>query len=153
MNSNILAFVACRLMAIYMFVNLVHNVGMTIIVRATNAPESISFSDVFSVFLAYLTLVIILWFAARWISKHVANEAFSENVKGQWSHTNVLSVSMCIMGMFIVVMALPQFTFLLRLHSFGILETADPLMSLFLGLLLIFGAEQVAAQITKSRRW
>ena len=156
MTARLLTFVACRLLAIYMLVGLVRKVSITIISTSTKPTHSAVFPEVISILVYYLpvdlALIAVLWFAAKWISKHAVNADLPENASASWRQDDILSVAICIFGVFIIVTALPHFTFLLINLDFDSPHIAGPLISSFFGILLIFGSERISKFISKLRR-
>jgi hypothetical protein len=179
MSPRSLAFVGCRLLALFVLVSSLQAIVFNtwFLLQSFRSQEQWSSQDkvlegaIYSVpIVALLIMVAILWWRADWIAGRVVTRPAEAAVKigGGWSPQDALSVAVIALGLWVLIDHLPalvSYLFLLindihpegaEAFTFALVNVQGLVSTLFttgLGLLCIFGSQTVAEFIGRLRRW
>jgi len=154
-----ITFVACRIIALYIFYQSLFSLVSIILV----AFEDITGGRVVAIPSSSLSLAINLlafsafWYGAGWISARVINDAPTELVPAEWNKNEILAMAITIFGVFTIVTMFPRLFF--EIYSYMNVGVGFPhglvypFASILFGILLIVGSKPVTNLVRKLRRW
>ena len=175
MSPRDLAFVGCRLLALYVLASSLQAIAINtwLLLQSFRNQQQWGLQEklvewgVYSVpMAALLILVVILWRRADWIADKATariTEAQSP-ASARWSPQIALSVAVVALGVWLLVDRVPvlvRFVYLLFGHD---AEAADrfwvdipflvsTLFAIVLGLLCVFGAQTISGVVARIRHW
>ncbi len=161
------AFLACRVLALYLFYQAIQTLlsaGLFALVVQSGSETAwlTRYSYLFH-FLLAVAAGLVFWFGAArlagWMVPRQADET-KETTPGERSVTQFLSLAVAVLGVALVIFAIPNAAglaarYLLegRLHDWDLVETAMVATRLALGIVLVFGSRGIANVIGWARRW
>jgi sterol desaturase/sphingolipid hydroxylase (fatty acid hydroxylase superfamily) len=164
MSPRDLAFVGCRLLALFVFVGVVQNIafGVRFLFQALiRGPDETRAQQLTEVSLQHasavtgVVLAAVLWFGAHWISGKIAEGA--PQATGQWSPRIVLSVAIIFFGLYLLFWTLPHISYLLQnlvVHdAFSLESLLSILLQGAIAVGCILGSQRIADFIAKLRHW
>ena len=160
------AFLACRVLALYLFYQAIQIVLPAILfafVIQSGGGEYAWFDR--SLYFIRLLLAVggglVLWFgAARLAGWMVPRQAQEPAAAGAWDVTRLLSLAVAVLGLALVIFAIPDAAGLVamylapdRLYDSQLVQIAVVATRLVLGIVLVFGARGIANAIGRARGW
>lgn len=168
LSARDLAFVACRLLALYFLVNVIstlpYSLGSLASAFASGQPQDTPLFYQASRWLMLaspivtLAMVVVLWFGAGWLAREVA-EGTPGGTTSDWSPRSLLAVGVALLGLTIVAFALPTVVLYLVYLADGAAEDrwfaslVDLAARCLIGAGLILGAQRISETIARLRRW
>lgn len=168
MSPKNLAFVGCRLLAIYVLLSVIQaqTNNLFFYLQSLNNSESwgiVAQSDNFDPYfysaLLNLVIALILWFRADWFAARIAVGATEpqEEKPATWSPQNALSVVVIATGLWFLILLVPRFAYVLqqllendRVDTISLIYVA---LAIGAGVICIFSPRGIAEVITRIRRW
>ncbi|WP_193367263.1 hypothetical protein [Pelagibius marinus] len=169
MSPRNLAFVGCRLLAIYVLLSVIQaqTSNLFFYLQSLNISESwglvrtneFEFDPFFQSALLNLVIALILWFRAGWFAAKVARGTPEpqEEKPATWSPQNALSVVVVATGLWVLILLVPSLTSVLQdlIQSGRVVSTSLISLVLMVGLgaVCIFSPRGIAGAITRLRGW
>jgi hypothetical protein len=169
MSPRDLAFVGCRMLAVYFLYGGVQGIphGLYALSSAFGAGGAqvgrlfqepalwLSFASP----ILSLAMVLVLWFGASWLSREVAEG--TPKTTSTWSSQTLLSVGVVLLGLLLASFALPQIAILLLFiddaagptESYQLRSLVGFGLQFIIGVGLVFGAAHIANAVARLRRW
>jgi hypothetical protein len=173
MSPRDLAFIGCRLLALYFVYIALMSIPQGLFAlssifgaggpRGVDQFYELSYEASLWRVLAHpilsLAMVLVLWFGAGWLSREVADGA--PDATASWSPRSLLSVGVVLLGLVLVSFALPKIVLYLLYLADGAADArtfqtsylASEVVQALIGFGLILGSERIAAMIADLRRW
>jgi len=158
-NAQNIAFVACRILALYILYQALFSFVSLLLfsLQDTLSERFVAISHPALPLAVQLFAFSVFWYGANWISARVINERPADHDPTQWSRHDILSIAASIMGIFIVVTALPgllsTINTLVNARAGFSVSLVYPVASILFGILLIIGSKSFTNLIVKLRRW
>ena len=159
-NSRDMAFVGCRLFALYVLYQAIHRIGFSAIYldKAIKTGLGLSLSEpTILALIIDIALFIFLWFSAGRIAAGVSGGQEDPSRETSLTRKELLATAVAICGVFVLVIAVPRtagvlatFLFTGRAETFQLFQIIPLLV---VGLACIFGAGYFASLVLKARRW
>ena len=159
-NARDIAFVGCRLFALYILYQAIHRIGFSALYLDKAIKSGLGPSLAEPTVLALvidIALFIFLWFTAGRIAAGVSGGLEDPSREKLLSRKELLTTAVAICGVFVLVIAVPRaatvlatFLFTGRAETFQLLHIIPLLV---MGLACIFGAGYFASLVIKARRW
>ena len=169
-SARDLAFVGCRLLALYFIYLALQSIPHSFyaLSNAFGAAQSQDMVQNFYGAASWLSLAspilslamaLLLWLGAGWLSREVAEGAPEETAT--WSPQSLLSVGVVVLGLVLVSFALPQIVFYLLFVADGAAEALNfqvnylisEVVQTIVGIGLVLGSGRIADTIGRLRRW
>ena len=172
MIGHDLAFVGCRLLAIYWGVTASYHVsslGLAWSALTRSAREQGSSEETLYLYFVplalYVLIALFLWFGAARLARHVAPQTSASTESGSVASTEIQAIAFAAVGLFVLLGAIPELGVgLYRYANLDDLEgrfssafgTGDHVTALvirlILGLLLVFNARGLSAMLIRLRK-
>ena len=159
-NAKDMAFVGCRLFALYVLYQAIHRIGFSAAYLDKAIKTGLGLNLAEPTILALIidiVLFLFLWFGAMRIARGVSSGLDDTREGNSLSRKELLATAVAICGVFVLVIAVPSaagvlttFLFTGRAESFQLLHIIPLLM---MGLACIFGASFFASLVMKARSW
>ena len=167
MSPRDLAFVGCRLLALYVFLTVVQAQISNVFfyLQALNATEATGivhnneYDLYFGSALLNLGFCFVLWFKAGWLAGKIA--AGAREPQGEapvvWSHESAVSVVVIAAGLWVLILLVPSLTYvlseLLRSGRADFISLGYVVLTLAVGFICILSPRGIAGFIGRARRW
>lgn len=167
MASRGWAFLACRVLALYLFYLAIDAMLLVGLYSFAVQPggENARLLGYYYLFRFLLAVAggVVLWFGAArlagWMVPRQAHESEAAAAR-EWNVTQLLSLAVSVLGLVLVILAIPEAASLIarylaeaRLYDPYLVEITTIATSLVLGILLILGSRGIANVIKWARRW
>lgn len=167
MSPRDLAYVGCRLLAVYVFLQVVQAqiTNAFFYLQALAASEDTGFVQngdfdiYFGAALTNLFVAVALWFAAGWLSGKVAKAPAEPHGKGveTWSPQNAVAVIVIAVGILGLIMLAPNLAYIVdQLFHHGNVQTVSVVylvLAVAIALVFVLSPRGVADFIARYRRW
>jgi len=167
MSPRDLAFVGCRLLALYVFLTVVQAQISNVFfyLQALNATEATGivhnneYDLYFGSAFLYLGICFVLWFKAGWLAGKIA--AGAKEPQGEvpvvWSRQSALAIVVIAAGLWVLILLVPNLTYVLsQLFQRGFVDfisVAYVVLAIVVGLVCVFTPQGIAGFIDRTRRW
>ncbi|MEM7168838.1 MAG: hypothetical protein AAF530_01615 [Pseudomonadota bacterium] len=153
------AFIACRLMAIYLLVQAIDFAAIFAwsLMRLELPDLWMASSPSAIIGLIGLVTFFVLWFGAGPISRCITPKIAQENSSEDWTQQGLLSVGIVLIGIWIIAVNLPGLVGYIYVFADDVV--VDPkgiielVLSLVLGVFCLVGAHGLTRFVGKMRRW
>jgi hypothetical protein len=162
MSTRTLAFVGCRLLAVYVLLSVIqaqtHNLFFYL-QSLNRVVQNVDFDPYFYSALLNFVAALILWFRADWFAARIAagTPEPQQEEPATWSPKNALSVVVIATGLWVLILLVPRLSILLqqfledgRVDTISFVFVA---LSIAVGVVCIFSPRGIAEVIARGRRW
>ena len=169
MSPRNLAFVGCRLLAIYVLLMVIQaqTTNLFFYLQSLNISESwglvrtneFEFDPYFQSALLNLAIALILWFRADWFAAKVAHGTPEpqEEKPVTWTPQNALSVVVIATGLWVLILLVPRLAYVLQqLLEHGRVDLISFIyvaLAVGVGVICIFSPRGIGEVIARARRW
>jgi len=161
MKTKEVTFIVCKIFALYVLYQTIVYFSVTISSLYSGQFLSNIVVNYFLVFIFSFGLFLFFWFGADWLALKITNSRSEQDIKTNLTKDDILNIAFRVIGMLLLVRALPYMSRIVSLNLLQQEHTVPSLLPQFIemfvllviGISLLLGADWFSKIIRKFRNW